>query len=86
MANDSNVKNETQNQSKAPNAEVQKPQVKVEAASAKETFYTVTEDREIPRGGGSVLLRKGKRISSHGYDIAKLRAHGVKLSEVSVSQ
>jgi hypothetical protein len=86
MAQDSNVKNETQNQSKAPSAEATKPPVKVEAASAKEAFYTVTEDREIPRGGGSVLLRKGKRISSHGYDIAKLKAQGVKLAEVPVSQ
>lgn len=85
MANDGNVKNATQNP-QAPNAEANKPQAKVEAAPNKETFYVVNEDREIPRGGGSVLLRKGKRLSSHGYDIAKLKAHGVKLSEVPVSQ
>jgi len=85
MANENTNQNPSKNQQPAPAAEA-KPHAKVEAAQDKETFYLVNEDREIPRGGGSVLLRKGKRISSHGYDIARLKAQGVKLTEVSVSQ
>jgi len=86
MANENNTKNPSQNQQQAPAAEANKPQAKVEAAPAGEKFFLVNEDREIPRGGGSVLLRKGKRISSHGYDIGQLKANGVKLTEVPVSQ
>lgn len=85
MANENNTKNATQNQPQAPAAEV-KHQTKVDAAPAREKFFMVNEDREIPRGGGSVLLKKGKRISSHGYDIERLKQHGVKLTEVPVSQ
>jgi hypothetical protein len=84
MAQDNTTKNSAPNQQQAPAGA--QPQAKVEAAPAREMFYVVGEDREIPHGGSSILLRKGKRISSHGYDIAKLKIHGVKLTEVPVSQ
>lgn len=70
------------NQPSAPAAEA-KPHAKVED---KERFFLVEQDREIPRGGGSILLRKGKRISTHGYDIEQLKRHGVKLTEVPAAQ
>jgi hypothetical protein len=50
--------------------------------SPKERKFLVTESAEIPRGGSSYLLRKGKTISSHGYDIEALKRQGVKLTEV----
>jgi hypothetical protein len=50
---------------------------------AKERRFLVEETAEIPRGGSSYVLSKGKTISSHGYDIAALKRQGVKLKDVS---
>lgn len=44
--------------------------------------YRVTEDREVPRGASSFILRKGKIVTELGYDLDALRAAGVKLEEV----
>lgn len=88
MANE-NTKNPSTTQPSSPAAAAKphaKPDAEVEAAPTKERFYLVEQDREIPRGGGSILLHKGKRISTHGYDIEQLKRHGVKLTEVPVSQ
>lgn len=53
-------------------------------ADGDERRYTVLETIEIPRGGASFLLRKGKTISSHGYDIDQLRKMGARLEEARV--
>ena len=53
---------------------------KPEAPKVKQ--FLVKEDREIPQGGGTYLLRKGKTISSDGYDIPFLKRFGVKLEEL----
>ena len=62
-----------QNQDRTPEA----PQ------APKERRFLVEETAEIPRGGSSYLLARGKTISSHGYDIAALKRHGVKLKDVT---
>ncbi len=48
-----------------------------------EKFYRVVETHEVPHGGGSYLLKKGKVISSKGYHIDHLKRIGVKLEEAS---
>ena len=67
----------------------QQPQLQPQAQAqeapqpVKERKFLVEETHELPRGGSSYLLPKGKTISSHGYDIAALKRQGVKLKEVS---
>lgn len=56
----------------------------VARADGGERHYLVLETIEIPRGGASFLLRKGKTISSHGYDIDQLRKMGAHLEEARV--
>ena len=60
-----------------------KPAEAPKAQTLKEQKFLVTEDAEIPRGGSSYKLSKGKTISSMGYDIEALKRQGVKLREVS---
>lgn len=69
---------QTQPQTQAPEA----PQP---MQTPKERRFLVEESAEIPRGGSSYVLAKGKTISSFGYDIAALKRQGVKLKEVSDS-
>lgn len=46
-------------------------------------FYRVTEQIEIPMGrAGTALFRKGKVLSSKGYDIRDLEDAGVKLERI----
>jgi hypothetical protein len=73
-----------QNQNQAPQLQTQTAEVQApKAQTLKEQKFLVTEDAEIPRGGSSYKLAKGKTISSHGYDIEALKRQGVKLREVS---
>jgi hypothetical protein len=51
----------------------------------KERRFLVKEEAQIPRGGSHFLLRKGKVISSLGYDIQTLKNQGVKLEEVQTA-
>ncbi len=75
-----------QNQQTQPQLQTQPQEKPVEAQQpAKERKFLVEETAEIPRGGSSYVLSKGKTISSHGYDIAALKRQGVKLKEVSDS-
>lgn len=46
-----------------------------------ETFWLVLEDAEIPENRTRIRLRKGKVLSSRGYDIEKIKGFGVKLQE-----
>lgn len=43
------------------------------------TWMTVLEDKQVPRAGGSYMLRGGKEINSANYDFDVLRRAGVKL-------
>lgn len=45
-------------------------------------WYRVASDRQVPRAGGSYLLRAGKEINSANYDIPALRRAGVDLVEI----
>lgn len=56
---------------------VAKEDAKPEAPT--EEFFVVQADTPVPRGGAPFILRKGKRISSRGYDIPYLRKLGVPL-------
>lgn len=47
-----------------------------------ERFFIVQETRDIPHKGGAFCLRKGKKISSKGYNIEHLKRIGVKLEEL----
>jgi hypothetical protein len=59
------------------------PKAPVAAApSAPEKKYKVLADAKVVRGGGHFILRAGKIISEHGYDIAVLRECKVQLEEV----
>ena len=76
--NENQIQNKNQNpQAQAGDTSPQRPQ------PARERRFLVEESAEIPRGGSSYVLSKGKTISSHGYDIAALQRQGVKLREVS---
>lgn len=46
-----------------------------------ERLFMVMDDFAVPRGGGTFLLRKGKVISSRGYNVKELVELGVKLKE-----
>jgi len=48
-------------------------------SGAAEHMYEVQADFEVPRGASSFLLRKGKVISSRGYDVEGLQKLGVQL-------
>ena len=48
-----------------------------------ERIFLVKEEAKIARGGSCYTLPRGKRISSHGYDIKALLSQGVQLEEVA---
>jgi len=75
MAQQNQMQNTNPNQNQAALPEAVQP--------PREKRFLVEESAEIPRGGSSYVLAKGKTISSHGYDIAALKRQGVKLKEVS---
>lgn len=50
--------------------------------AAPEKKYKVLADAKVVRGGGHFILRAGKIISEHGYNIAVLRECKVQLEEV----
>jgi hypothetical protein len=73
-----------QNQQNQPQLQPQTQDKTPEAPQPqKERKFLVEETMEIPRGGSSYVLTKGKTISSHGYDIAALKRQGAKLKDVS---
>jgi len=73
---------QNQNPNQLQQTQIQGQPVEV-SQPAREKRFLVEESAEIPRGGSSYMLAKGKTISSHGYDIAALKRQGVKLKEVS---
>lgn len=51
------------------------------AAPVVERLFMVMDDFLVPNGGSTYLLRKGKTISSRGYNVKLLVELGVKLKE-----
>jgi hypothetical protein len=74
--------NQNQNQSQPQLQTQAQSEQPAKATAPKERKFLVDETAELPRGGSSYVLSKGKTISSHGYDIAALKRQGVKLTEV----
>jgi len=50
------------------------------------TWMRVTEDKQVPRAGGSYMLRSGKELPSSSYDFVALRRSGVKLEPCEAPQ
>jgi hypothetical protein len=68
----------------APDESQQKAASQQAAAPVvREKRFRVVETIQVSRGASHYVLPQGKTISSLGYDIAKLRSHGVKLEEVT---
>lgn len=56
------------------------PQATAPALQSQEPLFQVGADIQVPRPGGTYLLRAGKVISGKHYDLEYLRSIGVQLT------
>lgn len=72
---------------KQPAKALQQAEPEAVELAPKPTWYRVLHDKKITGSTGfRATVRAGKELSSHMYNIKKLRAQGVKLEEIPLEE